>query len=62
MDYAIGFHITIGTIVCLIGGVLSYLSGAGAVLPKMGRTGLSTQTISAGMFFLAILSSITISF
>ena len=62
MDYALDFHLTIGTIVCIIAGFLSYLSGAGAVLPKMGRTGLSTQIISAGMFLLAILSSITISF
>ncbi len=62
MDYEIGLQITIGTIVCLIGAILSFVSGAGAVLPKMGRKGLSTKIISLGMIILAILSSVTVSF
>lgn len=56
---AINFSINFATILLVLLCVASFAFGVGAVVPKLGRTGLSKKMIGIGFFILAILSTIT---
>lgn len=56
---AINFSINFATILLTLLGIGSFVFGVGAVIPKLGRIGLSKTMIGIGFFILAILSTIT---
>lgn len=55
----INFSINFATILLTLLGIGSFAFGVGAVVPKLGRIGLSKTMIGIGFFILAILSIIT---
>ena len=57
----IGFSPSLATFVLGVLGIGAFLLGAGAVLPKDGRAGLSTMAIGASLLILSALSAVTIS-
>ena len=57
----IGFTPSLATFVLGVLGIGAFLLGAGAVLPRGGRTGLSTMFIGIALLILSALSAITIS-
>lgn len=57
---AIGFSASLATFVLFVLGVGAFLLGAGAVLPKDGRAGLTTMAIGGSLLVLSVLSAITI--
>ena len=57
----IGFAPSLATFALGVLGVGAFLVSAGAVLPKGGRSGLSTMKIGASLLILSALSTVTIS-
>ena len=57
----IGFNPSLATFVLGVLGVGAFLLGAGAVLPRGGRAGLTTIAIGSSLLILSVLSAITIS-
>ena len=57
---AIGFAPSLATFVLAVLGVGAFLLGAGAVLPRDGKVGLSTMAIGGSLIILSLLSAITI--
>ena len=57
----IGFTPSLATFVLGVLGIGAFLLSAGAVLPKDGRSGLTTMAIGGSLLLLSILSAITIS-
>ena len=58
----ISFKFSIATFVLLLLGIGSFLLGAGAVLPRGGRSGMSTFAISIMFFALSFFSALSIKF
>jgi len=58
----IGFSPSLATFALAVLGVGAFLVSAGAVLPKGGRSGLTTTTIGISLLVLSVLSALTISF
>jgi len=57
----IDFHFSFATFILAILGIGAFLLSAGAVLPKDGRSGLTTIMISSTLLILSALSTISIS-
>ncbi len=57
----IGISPSLATFVLGVLGVGAFLLGAGAVLPRDGRAGLTTMAIGSSLLILSGLSTITIS-
>lgn len=56
----IGFAPSLATFVLGVLGVAAFLLSAGAVLPRDGRSGLTTMAIGGTLLILSVLSAITI--
>ena len=57
----IDFHLSFATFILAILGIGAFLLSAGAVLPKDGRSGLSTVMIGSTLLLLSALSTVSIS-